>query len=225
MMDMASGFPAPSEFAGYDEDSGLARIGRDIRFAVIAMGALVLALIAGALIVPVDGAVIANGSLGVESRVKRVAHPTGGVIAEIFVKNGARVKAGDPLIRLDTTVIGEQSSLTSLSVQQLLAQRARLEAERLGEGAIHFPVELAAASDAGAQQAMTDEQRLFRVRQSEQRALRGQLEARASQYRRQIAGFEAQIAALKQQQVLIEPELQGVRKLWDRGPGNDNPQE
>lgn len=216
-MDMASGFPDPVEVPGNAADPGMASIARDIRFALGAMGVLLLALLAGALIVPVDGAVIASGSLGVESRVKRVTHPTGGVIAEIFVRNGAHVKAGDPLIRLDDRVIGEQSSLATLSVHQLLAQRARLEAERLGSGSIQFPAELAGSRDAGAQQAMADEQRLFAVRQSEHRALRAQLQARGSQYRRQIGGLQAQILALRQQQTLIEPELQGVRKLWDRG--------
>ena len=48
-------------------------------------------------IIQTTGAVIGSGRLSVESRVKQVAHPTGGVIAELYVKEGDRVKKGQPI--------------------------------------------------------------------------------------------------------------------------------
>lgn len=169
------------------------------------------------IVVPIGGAVIAGGQVAAESRVKRIAHPIGGTIAEIYVKTGDRVKKGDILMRLDDGVSSVQSELSSLSVDQLLAQRARLEAERLGIPSIAFPAELARRRDAGALKAMADEEKLFRIRRAESGGMRGQITARVAQYRKQIQGYEAQIASLNRQAALIEPEQKGVRELWDKG--------
>ena len=49
------------------------------------------------------GAVIAPGQLVVNSNVKKVQHPTGGVVGELRVRDGDRVKAGDIVVRLDDT--------------------------------------------------------------------------------------------------------------------------
>src|SRR3546814_2628102 len=61
----------------------------------------------------------------------------GGVIAQIWVRDGDRVKAGDPLIRFDTTVTAAGASLSETSLDQLLAQGARLRAERDGRSEEH----------------------------------------------------------------------------------------
>lgn len=206
--------PAP-EWAidTYDPES---RMRRDMRRALIALAVLVFGFGLAAALVPIGGAVVGGGQVGVESRVKRVAHPTGGVIAELFVRNGDHVAAGAPLVRLDDTVSGSESSLTALSVDQLLAQRARLEAERLGSAGIAFPAQLANAVGPGAAQAMADELRLFGLRRSEQAGLRAQIGARVVQNQRQIDGYNAQIRALQQQAALIEPERQGVKELWEK---------
>ena len=52
----------------------------------------------------IAGAVLAAGTVVVESNVKKVQHPTGGVIGEIHVKDGDQVRVGDLLLRLDETV-------------------------------------------------------------------------------------------------------------------------
>src|SRR3989304_3843113 len=49
------------------------------------------------------GAVIAHGSVVVTSNVKKVQHPAGGVIKEIFVHDGDSVRPGDLLIQIDET--------------------------------------------------------------------------------------------------------------------------
>ena len=48
-----------------------------------------------------SGAVIGQGIIVVDSSVKKVQHLTGGVVSELRVKDGDRVKAGDILVRLD----------------------------------------------------------------------------------------------------------------------------
>jgi HlyD family secretion protein len=179
-------------------------------------GGLFALLLLLAIVVPIGGAVLGQGTVGVEGRVKRIAHPFGGVIAEILVTNGEHVKAGQLLMRLDDKVTGADATYASLTVEQLLAQRARLEAERLGASKIAFPAELTTANSASAAKAMEDEARLFQLRRGEEAQLRAQLAAREVQLHQQIAGTRAQIAALERQRKLIEPERQGVRDLWEK---------
>jgi HlyD family secretion protein len=97
-----------------------------------------------------------------------------------------------------------------------MAQRARLEAERMGLGKIDWPAELTGNSNPSARKAIADELHMFSMRQSEERELRAQLAARVNQYNEEIRGIEAQMAAIKEQRRLIEPERQGVKDLWDK---------
>jgi len=186
------------------------------RLLAIAGGLFALLLLLAA-VIPIGGAVIAGGEVGVESRVKRIAHPSGGVIERIAVENGQHVEEGDLLIKLEDTVFQAAEDYSSRTVEQLLAQRARLEAERLGRGSIAFPDELADADTETARRAMAEESALFRVRQQESAQLAAQLRARIEQENQQIASYEAQIASYEAQRELIQPELEGVRELWDRG--------
>ncbi|WP_295526727.1 HlyD family type I secretion periplasmic adaptor subunit [Novosphingobium sp. Chol11] len=180
------------------------------------VGGLLLVLLLLAAVVPIGGAVIGGGSVGVEGRVKRIAHPTGGVIAQIFVKNGQHVRQGQLLMRLDDNVTGADKTFSNLSVEQLMAQRARLESERMGLGTINWPAELTGSANPSARKAIADEVHMFSMRQSEERELRAQLAARIKQYNEEIRGIEAQMAAIKEQRRLIEPERQGVKELWDK---------
>lgn len=188
----------------------------DLRRAVMISVGLFLILLLIAAFVPMGAAVIGMGAVGVESRVKRIAHPTGGVIAEILVANGEHVNRGDLLLRLDDKVTGADAVYSSLTVEQLLAERARLEAERLGASAIRWPAELSAAQTDSARKAMADSQRLFTERRNEEVQLRGQLSARVSQYNQEIVGLQAQIVSLQRQRTLIEPERAAVKELWDK---------
>ncbi|HMO67059.1 MAG TPA: HlyD family type I secretion periplasmic adaptor subunit [Novosphingobium sp.] len=188
----------------------------NVRKAMQLGAALFLVIFLLAALVPIGGAVLGSGTVGVESRVKRIAHPFGGVIAEILVRNGQHVEKGQLLIRLDDKVSGADATYSSLTVEQLLAQRARLEAERVGASVIAFPPELTAADTPSARKAMEDEARLFRMRIAEEAQLRGQLSARVQQLNAEIASIRAQISAMQQQRALIEPERAGVRDLYDK---------
>src|SRR3546814_70231 len=189
---------------------------RYLRLGFIMIGALLLSLLIAATLVQITGAVVGSGEVAVASKVKTIAHPDGGVIAQIWVRDGDRVKAGDPLIRFDTTVTAAGASLSETSLDQLLAQGARLRAERDGLLAIAFPPALANRSDASARRAMAGEQRLFDLRRTALTGEQAQLAERIQQFQQQIASYEAQIAANEKQTKLIAPELKGVRDLWKR---------
>ncbi len=205
--------PHVEELEPYDPDAQME--GR-LRHALILMAILFFGFGGAAALIPIGGAVIGSGQIGVESNVKRITHPTGGTIAAILVKNGDHVRKGQVLIRLDNMVAQTDATYATLSVDQMLAQKARLEAEQIGASIISFPAELTRRSDPTAIKAMADERQMFAIRQSEQAGLRAQLEARIGQYQEQIAGYRAQIASLQKQAALIEPELKGVESLYGK---------
>lgn len=187
------------------------------RIAMIAAGILALLVLVGGILVPIGGAVIATAEVGPETRIKRIAHPTGGVIAEILVSDGDEVAEGDLLLRLDSGVTEVNAEFSELSLAQLLARRAGLIAEIEDRSAITFPQELLGDESGEARAVIASEQRRFRISRSERSSLRAQLDERVNQLNRQIDGYEAQISAFRQQQELIEPELTMLRDMFDEG--------
>ena len=75
----------------------------------------------------------------VESNIKKVQHPSGGIVAEILVKNGDRVSAGDVVLKLDDTQARANLGVITSQLVQLTGRKARLEAERDQADAIQFP--------------------------------------------------------------------------------------
>ncbi len=173
-------------------------------------------LVALAMFVPIGGAVIGTGMVGSEGRVKQIAHPVGGTVSQINVKNGQHVRKGDILLKLDDRVSGADAALSSLSVDQLSAQQARLEAELRGLPAVAFPPALASRTDDAARAIMAEEKRVFALRRSERAALSNQLQARGVQSQQQIIGYEAQISSLRRQAQLVASEQRNMRTLYDR---------
>jgi len=163
------------------------------------------------------GAVIAPGNLVVETNVKKVQHPTGGVVGELRVRDGDEVKAGDVVVRLDDTVTRANLAIVVKSLDELSARQAREEAERDGANAPSFPAELLARrSDAEVARLVAGEQKLFETRRSARQGQKAQLKERIGQLQEQISGLNDQIAAKKREIVLIGEELKGVRELWSK---------
>ena len=86
-----------------------------------------------------SGALIAPGQIVVNSNVKKVQHPTGGIVGEVRVREGDSVKIGDIVVRLDDTITRANLSIVTKGLNELTARKARLEAERDGVAEIEFP--------------------------------------------------------------------------------------
>lgn len=199
------------------EDENLAEMKRQGRIAIRLIVVLAVAIFGLAALVPIRGAVVGSGEIAVDSRVKTILHPTGGILEAVLVHEGQRVREGQPLIRLDTTVLGPSARNAILSRDQLLAQRGRLEAERDGRMSIFFPEELARSTDPEARDAMARERRQFQLTRSEQTGTLALLHQREVRYGEQVNSYEAQVAATRRQIELIQPELEGLRSLRERG--------
>ena len=115
--------------------------------------------------VQISGALIAPGSVVVESNVKKVQHPTGGVVGEVRARDGDVVKAGDVVVRLDDTVTKASLAIVTKNLDGLWARAARLEAEQQGLDKIVFPpMLLDRADDPDVKNVMASETKLFEVR-------------------------------------------------------------
>ncbi len=165
------------------------------------------------------GAVVASGSLVVDSNVKKVQHLSGGIVKEIRVREGDHVKAGDILVRLDETQTKAANSVVSKNLEELTAQQARFEAERDGADHIDFPatiIELARDPNSDAARTMNAEQKLFELRRQSREGKKAQLNERISQLKEEIRGDIGQTEAKEREIELINNELEGVRELRDK---------
>jgi len=194
-----------------------ASIRRHILAGIILVACLVFGLGGWAATAQISGALISPGSVVVDSNVKKVQHPTGGVVGELFARDGDHVKAGDILLRLDDTVTRANLAIVTKGLTELYARKARLAAERDGADTMPVPPELADRSnDPDAKEALSSERKLFDLRRKARLGQKEQLRQRVAQLNEQITGLAAQQDAKTKETRLIEQELVGVRDLWQK---------
>ena len=127
----------------------------------------------------ISGALIAPGQIVVESNVKKVQHPTGGVVGELLAHDGDKVKAGDVVVRLDDTVTKANLAIVTKNLDAALARGARLEAEQRGLDKIVFPASLLdRAGDPDVKVLLDSESKLFDVRVNGRAGQKAQLRER-----------------------------------------------
>ncbi|MBV8924890.1 MAG: HlyD family type I secretion periplasmic adaptor subunit [Bradyrhizobium sp.] len=166
---------------------------------------------------PLAGAVVVPGNLVVQSNVKTIQHPTGGVVAEIKVQNGSRVSAGDLLVRLDATQAQASLQMVSKQLDEVRAKIARLTAERDNLPQLGIPPELVSrAHDETVTNLMASEQSLFKARFSARQSQKELLQSRIAQLDEEVAGLEVQVDSRAKQLELIKGEMAGVQDLYDK---------
>jgi HlyD family secretion protein len=190
-----------------------------IRNHLLAAALLFAALVAGlggwAATASLSGALIAQGKLVVVSNVKKVQHPTGGVIGELLVHEGDHVKAGEVVVRLDSTLPKANLAIVNGAMDELMCRRARLIAERDELDNIEFPDEIASRrSEHSVERLIASENTLFNLRRGARLGQKAQLSERMQQFEQEVDGLTKQIAAKNSELELVEYELNGVKELW-----------
>ena len=194
-----------------------------VRGPMLAGMATVVILIAGTLgwgmMTTITGAIVASGQLEVELHRQIVQHSEGGIVEEIRVTEGALVKAGDVLLRLDGTLARSELTIVEAQFYEILARRGRLEAERDETKDITFPEALieAAANNPELDALMQGQAKLFAARSESLSKQLEQLEKRKGQTASLIEGIDAQTKALNEQLRLIGDELASQRELLAKG--------
>ena len=153
----------------------------------------------------ISGAVIAQGVIGVESKVKTVQHLDGGIVKEIFVRDGDQVKAGDVLLNLDEKPLQANLNIVTNNLYELLASSARLEAERVGADSVTLPDELENNRTIPlVEKIINRSASLFTSRKNTRIGQTGMMRQKVVQLGDQIEGFEAQILSKKEQSAIVE---------------------
>jgi HlyD family secretion protein len=168
---------------------------------------------------PLAEASVAPGLIKVEGSRRTIQHLEGGIVREMLVRDGAKVEAGQVLMRLD--VVQSESVLETQRAQRwaLLAQDARLAAEMAGARDIAFPADLLASTDPRAMEAVNGQRALFEARSANLNSQVQVLQARVEQQVATIASARGQLTATRQQLVFAKQEEQMRRGLVGQGLG------
>lgn len=191
------------------------------RLTLVALAAVILLVgVLGGLAATIrlQGAVIANGTLVVDSYVKPVQHQTGGTVGQVFVKNGDLVAAGQILVHLDDTQARANRAIISKRLKELSARVARLSAERDAKEVITFPKGLLNEQGIAEVAAILDgERRLFEDRRSSRIGRKAQLAERVRQLSKEAEGLSAQQDGKRQAIDIINTELASLQPLLEQG--------
>jgi membrane fusion protein, type I secretion system len=194
-----------------------------MRSAAIAGWAIILIFFGGfgawAVTAPLHGAVVANGFVRVEGNRKSIQHLDGGIVKQLNVKEGDRVKAGDVLIVLDDSQARAEYNVLSQQFLVLRATEERLKAELANASSLTMPEDLKAAGNEH-----PDVTGIWNgtIHQFESRlaALAGQrsvIREKIAQLAAQITGSEAQEKAYREQFESVRKERESLTSLVERG--------
>jgi HlyD family type I secretion membrane fusion protein len=165
-----------------------------------------------------DSAAVAPGVVVVESNRRVVQHLEGGIVRDILVEDGSRVKAGDVLVVMDDTRAHAQLDIYENELYSNLAIQARLEAERDNRGSVSFPPELAARTgDPRIAGILAAQETVFHARKTAMDGQKSILDQRIQQYREQIVGLHALQKSKEVQEATIHDELSGLTGLLEDG--------
>lgn len=162
---------------------------------------------------PLSGAVVAPGFVKVDTNRKTVQHQEGGIVKEIRVRDGDRVKAGQVLLVLDDVRVDASFDLVRQQLDAERARTARLNAEKSLASRITFPADLLARrSDARMAETLRREEVLFAAR-------RETLESQIALLRQQKREIAEEVQALGSQ---VKAEEQGLKLQREELAANED---
>lgn len=165
----------------------------------------------------ISGAVVATGQTAVQGKPKLVQSLDGGVVAEILVRDGDIVAAGDILMRLDPTLVEVNLDIAQTQLAAALALQARLVAEQAG---LEAPVFDGFETHLGRLDTRPHEQgqrQIFAARAALRQGQQAQLAEALLQFDHQSDGLRGQIAALHEQIALLDQDLENMHSLTSKG--------
>jgi membrane fusion protein, epimerase transport system len=166
---------------------------------------------------PLDSSALAPGQVTVKSHSKTVQHLDGGIVSQLFAKDGDIVKEGDILIKLDGTEVKAQLEILRGQSISLSAQVARLTAEQEGKDKITFPENLQDLSNAHVVEARQGESQIFQARKNSHEGEISVLKQRMSQLSSKINGLQGQRSSKQQLTASYAEEVKDLKELLSQG--------
>ena len=193
---------------------------RSIRNNLLIAALVSLLLIVGvggwAALSEISGAVVARGTVVVESEVKQVQHREGGIVRRILVEEGDEIAAGDLLVQLDDMAARTNHSIIINQLAELKARRARLMAEREGKDIIAFPPRPEGESPEKLAQIELSQTHLMEARSESLSKRKEQLRDQIHQFEEQIGGLEARLTAKREELDLLDEEFASLATLFEK---------
>lgn len=194
--------------------------GRDLRLGTVVAVLFFVILLGWAALVPLDAGVRAQGSVAVSGNRQAVQHRDGGLVTAIHVREGQKVRQGQLLVEIAAPEVQAAERALTSDYLTLLAQRARLMAERAGLSTFPPPAEFGSLTGddrALADQALSLQRAQMQARYRSLNAQESVLGQRSAQLGEQRTGYSAQREAIREQKRLIAEELVGLKELSAKG--------
>jgi HlyD family type I secretion membrane fusion protein len=190
---------------------------------IVARGRLAIILflagfLAWAWLAPLHSAILASGVIVVETHRKTIQHLEGGIVSSVKVVDGQYVHANQVLVVLDDTQAKANLDLLDGENVALMAEEARLAAERDGAAEIAFSRDITSRlTDPKVASAVQGEENAFATRRATLAKQIDILNKRSAENGRIIAGLQKEQASIEEQIALVERETQSVQALFDKG--------
>jgi membrane fusion protein, adhesin transport system len=172
--------------------------------ALIVLGLIIL----WTLVARIDRVVTAPAKVIPIDKVKVIQHLEGGIVKELVVKEGQKVKAGDPLVVLDLATVGVNGMELSTRMASLNLTKARLKAESSGSEFV-----LPGKIDKKLMASANAELNTFFARRSEHRSTLAAIDGQLIQAKQRVGELRARLTSSQQSLKLAQQELAISEKL------------
>jgi HlyD family type I secretion membrane fusion protein len=191
------------------------------RIALLSLLTIVLGfggLLGWAAVARLDSAVPATGVIVAAGKRKTITVNEGGILAELLVKEGDTVAAGQLLLRLDDVQASAADEQSAAQYWGAMAQATRLHAELDDKRTLQFPETLlrAAANPAIAAE-VAAERRMFDARWSGVDTGRQVMIRRIAEQQASLAALHVQLREIGVRMALFDDELAGAKELYSKG--------
>lgn len=199
-------------------DQSLGRKLRDpLRIGLI-VGGLFFGVFGGwAATAKISSGAMAPGTISPDGSRRTVQHLEGGIIADLFVREGDLVEAGQPLLVLEKTQAQVGDDVLGTREISLKALIARLQAEQAGRSQIKFPDEISTSQDPAIIDVREIQRDVFRNRMNGRQSRTSALRAQITQLNAEIEGLTSLIESQSTQASLLLAEQQTVQRLFEEG--------
>lgn len=170
----------------------------------------------------IQDAVMVPGTVAVNSQKKKVQHPDGGIVADIYVDDGSHVDAGSVLFRLDGKQLLADMGTLRRRIFELAAKRWRLRAERDGLGELPnwsppAKEEQNVSDDADLKAIIDGQRQLFATKLEVLKQQELQLQEQITQLHQEVVGLSYVEDARKKQLDIARTELEKLSGLAKNG--------
>lgn len=182
-----------------------------IRYVVYTLAGVVAAFLLWASLTRIDEVAVTQGKLIPTGHIKRVQSPDGGVVAQILVREGQSVAAGEPLVLMDPTNLASTLEQSQVAKAALELRKARLLA------LINNEQPDFGASDEKYAELTREQERLHRQKVESMNVRRAILQNEVRRYKAELRSLETKDKALREHHKLIKDEFDAYDSLLKKG--------